>query len=145
MANKPVKDIVVDTNVIKLYNNPGDPLIRALFFWIRDHGTLTISQKMLIEYGGIGNRDLAGLLNRLQLDQRLNPIKTQEFKNFASDLHYSYTCNSKDRWVAKLVFLSFRKKLVANDKRLVNDINRFKKVNGIKPQATKSPNAQFYI
>jgi hypothetical protein len=44
MVNKPVKDVVVDTNVIKLYNNPGDPLIRAFFLWIRDHGTLTISQ-----------------------------------------------------------------------------------------------------
>jgi hypothetical protein len=144
MAKQPIKDIVVDTNVIRLYNNPADPLIRAFFFWIANRGTLTVSQRLLVEYCRIGKRDIAALIDRLTRNQRLNPVSAKDLQNFVEDRHHKYTCNFKDTWHARLVFLSIRKRLVGGDKRLINDVNGFKKINGIKPQATKSPRAAFY-
>ena len=144
MTNRLLKDVVVDTNVIRLYETPDDPIIKAFFLWIRDHGTLTVSKKLLVEYFGIGNRDLAGLINRLSVVGRLKQIDASYLRAFSDDRHYTYTCNYKDRWHARLVFLSVRKLLVAGDKNLINDVNGFRKVDGIKPQATKSPKPDFY-
>jgi len=144
MAADLTRDIVIDTNIIRLYENPDDPLIRALFMWIRDHGTLSVSPKLLQEYRGIGNRDLAGLLNRLNLAGRLSSISNQTLRRFTEDRHYNYTSNRKDRWHAKLVFLSVRKRLVGVDKKLLNDINGFKRIGGVKPQATNRPIRTFY-
>src|ERR1044072_5361998 len=131
MAANLTRDIVIDTNIIRLYENPDDPLIRALFIWIRDHGTLAVSPRLLQEYMRIGNRDLAGLINRLTVVGRLSSISNQMLKQFTDDRHYRYTANPKDRWHAKLVFLSVRKRLVGVDKKLLNDINGFKRIGGV--------------
>lgn len=144
MAANLTRDIVIDTNIIRLYENPDDPRIRALFIWIRDHGTLALSQKLLTEYMGIGNRDLAGLIDLLTRAGRINSISTQSLKQFNRDRHFAYTANSKDRWHARLVFLSMRKLLVGLDNKLIDDVNRFRKIDGIKPKATKRPARRFY-
>jgi hypothetical protein len=144
MAANLTRDIVVDTNIIRLYANPDDPLIRALFVWIRDFGTLALSQKLLAEYIGIGNRDLAGLIDRLTRAGRINSISNQRLKEFNQDRHYAYTANSKDRWHARLVFLSIRKLLVSVDKKLINDVNGFKRMGGVKPRATSRPQRALY-
>lgn len=142
--HNPHKDIVIDTNVIRLYDKPADPIFKALFKWLGQRGTLVVSQKLVVEYGGIGNKLLAGLINRLIAEKRFIRIDSEAIKNFVEDKRYNYTCNGKDVWHARLVFLSPRKLLVSFDDKLVNDVNGFKKVNGLKPHATKSPSANFY-
>lgn len=145
MTNKSKKkDIVIDTNIIKLYESPDDPQIRALFLWVRDKGRLAISPKLLAEYVGIGNRNLAGLIGKLAKEGRLVHINTKALKGFNADKNYNYVCNKKDIWHARLVFLSIRKLLVAGDNKLIQAVNDFPKVNGIKPQATKRPTSVFY-
>lgn len=139
-----IKDVVIDTNVIRLYDAPGDPKLKALFVWLSEHGALAVSQKLLKEYDGIGNRLLAPLINRLIAQQRFLRISNSELRAFTEDRHRIYTCNPKDQWHARLVFLSIRKLLVSHDNKLVNDVNNFKKVSGIKPRATKFPEPSFY-
>ena len=144
MKQKPAKDIVLDTNVIRLYDKPKDPVIAQLFAWLVSSGTLAVSQKLVNEYYGTGNRQVAALLLFLGREVRLQRISTSAISKFASDRHYQYTCNYKDRDHARLTFLSTRKKLVSFDGKLVKDVNGFRKVGGKQPAASKSPAADFY-
>jgi predicted nucleic acid-binding protein len=138
------KDIVIDTNVIRLYDEPGDPIFKALFAWLGQHGTLVVSQKLVTEYGGTGNELLAGLIGQLMKTKRFIRVQTSELKAFKADAHYNYLCNKKDVWHARLVFVSRRKLLVSLDNNLVDDVNGFQKISGIKPRATRRPNREFY-
>jgi hypothetical protein len=144
VAEAPKKDIVIDTNVMRLYDKPADKTFVDLFAWLGEKGTLTVSQKLINEYEGTGNRLLAGLIDRLTKSSRYNRINNSALKAFNEDRHYNYTCNGQDRWHARLVFLSIRKRLVSIDNRLVNDVNDFRRVSGIKPRATRSPPKNFY-
>jgi hypothetical protein len=141
--SEPHRDLVIDTNVIVLYDNPPDDTFRKLFSWLGQTGTLVVSQKLVVEYVGASDKLLAGLIAQLMKDKRLLRIGSQEIKSFKDD-HYAYTCNRKDVWHARLVFLSPRKRLVSFDDKLVKDVNGFRKVNKIQPQATKSPKPEFY-
>jgi hypothetical protein len=144
MPNKPRKDIVIDTNIIRLYDAPADSIFKQLFKWLGEQGSLVVSQKLVAEYEGIGNKLLAGLVARLIATKRFIRVETHDIKAFTEDRRYRYTCNHEDRWHARLVFLSTRKLLVSRDNNLVNDVNGFRKINGIKPKATKSPEPDFY-
>ncbi len=139
-----MKDIVIDTNVIRLYDTPADPRFKALFIWLSSSGTLSVSKKLLNEYFGTGNRLLAPLINRLIAGKRFVAIESSEIKAFTLDRHFRYTCNYKDRWHARLVFLTTRKRLVSFDIPLVKDVNRFRKVDGIKARACHVPVPDFY-
>jgi len=137
-------DIVVDTNVIRLYDAPADESFKDFFTWLKDKGSLAISQKLLNEYSGTGNRLLAALLNKLMQEGRHNPISNHALKAFKEDKHVKYTCNYSDIQHARLVFLSNRKKLVSFDNKLCADVNAFKKINGIQPAAERHPKKSFY-
>jgi hypothetical protein len=143
MNNFP-KDIVLDTNVMRLYDKPKDQIFVLLFKWLRTKGTLTMSRKMLNEYGGSGKQPIFVLINELQREGRYNLVTNQALQNFNADRHFNYTCNFKDRNHARLVFLSYRKLLVAFDDKLTEDVNKFKKIDGIKPKACQKPSPDFY-
>ena len=140
---KPHRDLVIDTNVLILYDNPPDEIFTDLFTWLANEGTLVVSQKLVVEYGRASHRLLPGLIDQLIKAKRFIRIGSQEIKDF-NDQHYRYRCNSEDVWHARLVFLSPRKRLVSFDDKLVDDVNNFKKVQKIKPQATKVPTREFY-
>ena len=139
MTKKAAKDVVIDTNVMRLYDSPKDKVFKLFFKWLRTKGTLTMSKKLLIEYGGTGNQKIFILINELQRNGRYNLVDSNVLKSFNHDKNFSYTCNNKDKYHAKLVFLSYRKRLIAFDNAFVNDVNLYPKVNGIKPCACKSP------
>src|SRR5437762_14387561 len=122
----PQRDIVIDTNVIRLYDKPADPIFKALFKWLGEKGSLVVSQKLLIEYVGTGNILLAGLISQLIKKKRFIRVQNHALNSFTADRHYNYRCNPKDKWHARLVFLSPRKLLVSLDNNLVSDVNRFK-------------------
>lgn len=132
-------DIVVDTNVMRLYDAPSDPKYKELFVWLDHSGVLAISQKLLAEYIGTGNRLIAPFIDNLLRNDRLNRVQTSELKSFDLDRHYPYSCNKKDIWHARLVFLSKRKILVSLDDPLISDVNGFRKVTGVKPTAHRYP------
>ena len=137
------EDIVIDTDCF--YVPKGNPAFKQLFEWLSSKGTLTVSQKLLNEYSRTGSPFIAVLLDRLGRDDRLLRVQTQELKAFKMNKHYRFSCNYEDRWHARLVFVSYRKLLVSLDKRLVKDVNRFKKVDGIEPKACRCPNQAFYL
>jgi hypothetical protein len=140
-----MKDIIIDTNVIKLYDTPADPRYKELFTWLSERGALAMSMKLLNEWIGTGNRLLAPLVDRLIKEGRHNGISSAQLKAFTSeDKHYNYTCNKKDIDHARLVFLSDRKLLVAGDHKLRKDVNGFRKVSNIQPRAEQHPAPSFY-
>ena len=134
-----MNDIVIDTNVMRLFDAPADRRYKALFEWIVNFGYLALSQKLVVEYFGSGNRLLAVLINDLTNKKRINRIGSGLINNFTEDRHYKYTCNGEDILHARLVFLSRRKLLVTIDNRLETDVNGFRKVDGTKPQAWRYP------
>lgn len=143
MANK---DIVIDTQVMRLYDTPSDPRYKDLFTWIaKGCGKLAVSQKLLVEYFGTQNPLIGVLINQLIAEGRLIRIDSSPIKQFKADKHYGYTCNIEDIWHARLVFISNRKKLVTHDQALCDDVNGFKQVNGVKPSAVKQPAQAFYV
>lgn len=144
MSNTTQKDIVIDTNVMRLYDSPKDDVFKKFFHWIRSKGILTMSRKLLLEYGGSGNQKIFVLINELQRKGRYNLIGNKTLKTFTRDRHFKYTCNYKDKHHAKLVFLSHRKRLIAFDDRLIGDVNSFPKINGVKPCACKKPDKCCY-
>lgn len=139
MSNRLRKDMVVDANVMRLYDKPDDPIFVRLFTWIYNRGVLTVNQKLIMEYGRTNKPQIMTLLNKLNRDGRLNSISKLQLSAFTADRHFNYTCDSKDIEHARTVFLSHRKRCIAFDKKLRDVINRFKKVGGIKPCACRYP------
>lgn len=140
--------IVIDTCVLRLYDSPADPIYKDLFYWIKSEGKLCISKKLVQEYVATGNRNITLLLTELSKNSdnmRLKWVENSEIKSFKEDKTYRYTCNIEDINHARLVFLSERKKMISQDKKLIDDINGFKKISGIKPEAAKHPTKDFYI
>jgi len=144
MAENIQNDIVIDTNVMGLYDSPKDENIKRLFRWLRSDGILTMSKRLLTEYGRSGNQKIFVLINELQRKGRYNLISNSEIDSFTEDKHFNYKSNYKDRAHARLVFLSIRKKLIALDSPLVDDVNSFKKINGIKPCACKATSCCYF-
>jgi len=140
-----MNDVVVDTNAMRLYPKPKDPLFKDFFHWLHNDGVLTLSMKLRQEYGRCRNDHIVIFLDSLRRVGRLNEITNHMLNDFKQDSHFHYTCNIEDIPHARTVFLSARKKLIlAGDAKLGNDINNFPKVNGIKPEARRNPGSDFY-
>ena len=138
------RDIVIDANVMRLYDKPADPLFKQLFAWLASKGVLCVSPYLMREYQEAGNRDLAGLILMLIDAKRFDSIPKAKIDSFTDDKHYKYTCNFKDIRHARLVFLSARKRLVSFDKKLRDDVNGFRKVKRVQPSAVRTPDKSFY-
>lgn len=139
MSKRLRKDIVIDANVMRLYDKPKDPVFKKLFAWIYNTGVLTVNQKLITEYCGSGKHQIMILIAKLHREGRRNMISKSQLSTFTKDRHFKYTCNYPDRVHAKTVFLSDRKRFIAFDKSLRRDVNKFKKVKGIKPCACRNP------
>lgn len=133
------RDIVIDTNVMRLYDTPKDSIFIDFFKWIKEKAFLRMSQKLLIEYDRSGNKKILILINELQRKGRYALVRNQELNSFTDDRHFNYTCNHEDINHARLVFISNSKRLIAFDNNLVKDVNSYHKINGVKPCACKKP------
>jgi len=142
-----MSSIIIDTNIMTLYDAPIDPSYSKLFKWLEKEGTLCISDFLSMEYMGTGNRNIVLLLARLSKNadkNRLIKIQKEVIKSFKDDKRFKYTSNRKDWNHARLTFLSPRKKMITQDVKLTNDINKFKKIQGIKPTAIDKPIETYY-
>lgn len=131
-------DIVIDNDAMAQLSNPRQAEFRLLFQWLAEKGILTVSRKLVLEYGRGNDRALT-LINLLSRDGRYHLVRNEEIESFTADRHFKYTCNGKDIPHARLTFLSSRKRLVTLDLRLAADVNRFKKVDKIQPCACGAP------
>ena len=147
--------IVIDTNIMRHYAAPLDPVYLELFQWLIRKGQLIVSQKLISEYVGTGNRELVIFVESLSRHSAkegekieclpIRKISKKVIESFArQDRHYKYTCNIEDIHHARLVFVSPRKKMICGDNKLMKDINRFPKVGGIKPRSERRPDPSFY-
>ena len=143
-----MSSIVIDTNIMSLYDAPIEPSYAELFRWLEKTGVLYVSQHLLTEYGRTGNQNIMILLAQLGKhagNNRIIKISKDDIKMFKDDKRTKYTCNKEDINHARLTFLSPRKKMITEDGKLTKDINRFKKVSGIKPSAVEKPDASYYV
>lgn len=142
-----MSSIVIDTNVMTLYDAPIEPTYAELFKWLLSTGSLCISHHLLIEYMRSGNRNITILLAELKKhaeNNRLIEVPKTDIKNFKDDKKFKYSCNHEDINHARLTFLSPRKKIITEDTKLKDDINKFKQISGIKPVAAAKPASSFY-
>jgi len=144
MSDTLLRDVVIDANVMRLYDRPKDKVFIVLFKWLRADGVLTVSQKLVMEYARADKPQIIILIGEMQREGRYNLISTSAIRAFDADRHFKYTCNRDDISHARTVFLSFRKKMISLDRRLVSDINKFKKIDGVKPAACTKPKCKFY-
>ncbi len=135
-----MKDIFIDTNVAKNFQNPLDPEYKKLLLWLKHEGVWVVSQKLLVEYGRT-NQNIAVLVNLLLSKGRLRVIPSEEHKAFklTKREEKGLCCNHEDHWHLRTVFLSYRKIAIAIDENFRNDINGFRKIDGIQPQAVSRP------
>lgn len=132
-----MKDIVVDTSAMRLFEGAKDPDFKNFFRWLVSEGVLTVSNYLLKEYSGIGSNGVAALIDILRSTNppRYNKIERKRIDTF-NDRGFRYSCNRKDKCHVKLVMLSFRRLALAQDSNLVNDVNRFPRY---KARAAKRP------
>jgi hypothetical protein len=134
----PRNDVVVDANTMHLYGSKAAASHKAMFQWLDCCGSLCISQFLVNEYSRQGSIFVAALLHKLTREGRLSKIKNSTLRAFEPiDANYHYTCDT-DRPVARTVFRSYRKLLVSSDQRLLNDVNGFPTVGGVKPRAART-------
>jgi hypothetical protein len=121
-----MKDIVVDTNILRLIGKAKDPEFVSFFSWLRKIGVLTVSTYLIKEYSGVGSPEIAALIEALKHSTpcRFNKVRKTEIDRF-DDRHFKYACNFRDRCHVKLVMLSCRKIAISQDNNFINDVNRF--------------------
>lgn len=133
-----MNDIVVDTSVMRLFGRAKDQEFRDFFRWLKEDGTLTVSQYLLNEYYRVGSNDIWSFLNDLITfnRKRYNRIDRGRIDSI-DDKHFRYRCNTKDRVHVKLVMVSFRRLALSQDRRFVYDVNNFP---GYQAIAARKPN-----
>lgn len=119
-----VRDIVVDTTVIRLYGVAGDPVFKDFFRWLFGEGVLAHSQMLLTEYMRIGSNTVASLIDHLIIAGRFRKYERKDIEAI-NDKHFAYTCNYTDRCHVQLVMCTERRLCLSQDANLVNDVNRF--------------------
>jgi len=140
------KDIFIDTNVASKFSNPQDKEYIKLTQWLilfdRDdagnkdnYAHLVVSRKLLVEYSrsainANSGTSIPAILDKLLRDGRLVSITKQQIRDFQI-ANYSKTvlrklkCNTEDRDLLPLVFLSDRKFALSYDDNFAHDLLNF--------------------
>jgi hypothetical protein len=140
-----MNDIFVDNNAAKHFIPPVPNNYKDFLVWLKDEGALVVSQKLLIEYtqglAHITNQSIITIIGHLTKHGRLNKISSEALKSFDFKKHEEnrFLCNHQDRDHLKTIFLSHRKLAISSDRNFRIDIQNFRRVNKIKPQAAPNP------
>jgi len=139
-------DIFIDTNRIQFFTNPVLPEYIKLISWLKEKGSLVLTNKLLTEYGGgcqhiSTEENIMVLIDFLQQQEedRINfitnsklgefKIKKKDFKNIRS--------KKSDIVHLKSVLISHRRLALTDDQNLTYDINNYPGYRGI---AKSNPN-----
>ncbi len=128
-------DIVVDSNVMRLYGAAHDPAFKAFFSWLRTAGVLACSQKMLVEYSRTGSSLIAALLDELLLASRFRKYSGDQIATI-KQRHYKFRSNYADHVHVKLVMCTCRRLCLSQDDSLRYDVTHFP---GFAAQAAARP------
>ncbi len=151
-----MKDIFIDTNIVKNFNNPLDPEYKKLITWLQhtkgptipkeEQAHLVISQKLLNEYNRscgtqLGATNILILIALLQREGRLNNINQKlvdDFRqrHFTARIESKLQCNNEDRKLIPVVLLSHRKMALTLDQNFSKDLFAFR---GYTPTVASRP------
>lgn len=136
-----MKDIFLDTNLSKKLINPVESEYLEFLNWLYKEGVLVMSNKLQAEYGR-GNQNLVVIIHRLTISGRLNFITNKELQEyvFPKKTENKLLSNYADRVHIKSILLSKRKMAIVGDTNLMRDINKYQRIDGIKPIAVDNPN-----
>jgi hypothetical protein len=133
-----MKDIFVDNNVAKNFCNPMSQDYKDLIEWLKKHGSLVVSDKLLGEYSSSTSHaysltNIGVIVDHLTRAGRLNKIGKPALRAFGIPRRVEKTLRSnREDWVhLKTVLLSFRKIAISRDKKLRYDIENFPRYHAI--------------
>lgn len=155
-----MKDIFIDTNIVKNFTNPADEEYKALIQWlmtydenkIEDNAVLVLSQKLLVEYSRTihattyGNTHIHLIIAKMTQEKRINRIENEAIKQF-KETHFTpkikrkLKSNSEDREHIPTVLLSHRKLALTIDENFKADLETF---SGFKVSVIKRPKSGNY-
>ncbi|HET6806377.1 MAG TPA: hypothetical protein VFH59_13150 [Frateuria sp.] len=136
-----MKDIFVDDCVAVRLENPVDEKLKSFLEWLWRHGTLVVTNKILVEYGAsldAGSSNFFVILNECIKHERILKIDNDQLKalRFSKRVERSLLSNRKDWWHIKAVLLSPRKLALSFDNNFLRDVNGFP---GAAARASRSP------
>ena len=151
-----MKDIFIDTNVVKNFTNPLDPEYKKLISWLKEYNpfnlannaVLVVSKKLLGEYyrsARFAHTDtsIPVIIDQLTREGRRNLITNMQIysfknQNFTKSIKRKLRSNKKDWNYIPLVLLSYRKYALSIDDNFIYDIKHFP---GFQVKAAKRPEA----
>ena len=104
-----MNDIVIDANVMAMLGSNGGGDYRNLFDWLRSKGVISLSRKMVVEYGGGRNRFVASLLSDMVTSGRYNDINQKIVNGFVKSSNFNFSSNFEDRYVVGVTVLVVEK------------------------------------
>jgi hypothetical protein len=139
-----MKDIFIDAQIANKFAKPPSEDYKRLISWLynndknnpKNNAILMISDKLLIEYKG-GNQgcqsatSIVVIINKILIDSRYVKVKSNVINSFVSTkitkkiIKDVLLSNKKDWYHFPLVFNSFRKLALVEDKNFANDILNF--------------------
>jgi len=150
-----MKDIFIDSNLIKNFTNPMDIEYIKLIEWLKKNNErdksknayLVTSKKLIIEYfntcrEAYSDTCIYVIIDLLQKQDRLNPFSTDEInefkrKHFKKHILNNLRSNYKDKmYFLPLIMMSDRKYALVIDDNFYLDINNFP---GFRARAEKRP------
>ena len=138
------KDIFIDNNIAKNFNNPLDPEYKKLIRWLMAYkenssknAYLMVSHKLILEYTGTASLSASGtsiiaIIQKMTREGRLVKIKDKQIKEFQR-IHFTKQIErklkniriKKDRDHIPVVLLSERKYALSLDDKFINDLRNF--------------------
>ena len=127
-----MEDIVIDNNVAKNFANPMDQDYKAFIKWLFNKGSLAVCSKLIREYNLTSqlcksDTNICIILDYLTKRGRLNNISNDRLRlfNIPKRILKTLRSHAKDRFLIKIVLLSFRKLLITLETNLQFDINNY--------------------
>jgi len=142
------KDILIDNDAAMNFINPMNEHYKEFYKWLFAEGSLAVCNKLIQQYEtSLRNAVTDGtdsnvvvILEKQRRDNRLNKISNDCLKKFIIKKHRLKKLKAKnDLPIFKTVLLSDRKYAITEDKKLMNDINRYPSYKGRKAMAVGCP------
>ncbi len=148
-----MKDIFIDANVAKNFDNPLSIEYKELISWLLKEGTLVLSSKIIAEYGRhcmsyTSRTNIAVIIKTLREHQkpRTNEITNTQLKSvsFTKRQKKYIHCNSADEFHIKAILLSNRRIALAQDRLFRKSLNEIV-WKGLRCSAVKKPSEIDYV
>lgn len=133
-----MRDIVIDNCIAKNFCNPITGDLRTFVTWLRDHGTLAVTQRLLVEYysstgSATSATNICALIEHLKLEKRFVRFSKTQLEEVDIPQHYEnrMRCNFHDRSLVRAVALTVRRIAISDDDNFRYDVNNLPGYNAV--------------